>query len=64
MKYLRRKQLEAFHAMLVSVRSPMAGAFYETMNCWSLGSVESLLERNGYSVKDLDCYKHLIGVVR
>ena len=61
-KYLHRKQLEAFHALLVSVRSPLAGAFYETMNSWAVGNVESLLERNGYSVKDLDCYRHFIGV--
>lgn len=62
MKYLHRKQLEAFHAMLVAVRSPLAGSFYETMNCWAVSNVESLLERNGYSVKDLDCYKNMIGV--
>ncbi len=61
-KYLHRKQLEAFHALLVSVRSPLAGAFYETMNSWAVSNVESLLERNGYSVKDLDCYRHFIGV--
>lgn len=62
MKYLHRKQLEAFHAMLVAVRSPLAGSFYETMNSWAVSNVESLLERNGYSVKDLDCYKNMIGV--
>ena len=64
MKYLHRKQLESFHAMLVAVRSPLAGSFYETMNSWAVNNVESLLERNGYSVKDLDCYKHMIGVAR
>lgn len=64
MKYLHRKQLESFYAMLASVRSPLAASFYETMNNLSIGNVERILERNGYSVKDLDCYKHLIGVAR
>lgn len=44
MKYLHRKQLEAFHAMLVAARSPLAGSFYETMNSWAVSNVESLLE--------------------
>lgn len=62
MKYLHRKQLKAFHAMLVAARSPLAGSFYETMNSWAVSNVESLLEHYGYSVKDLDCYKNMIGV--
>ena len=64
MKYLHRKQLESFYAMLASVRSPLAASFYETMNNLAIGNVERILERNGYSVKDLDCYKHLIGIAR
>ena len=64
MKYLHRKQLESFYAMLASVRSPLAASFYETMNNMAIDNVEHILERNGYSVKELDCYKHLFGIVR
>lgn len=64
MKYLHRKQLESFYGMLASVRSPIAASFYETMNNMAIDNVEHILERNGYSVKELDCYKHLFGISR
>ena len=64
MKYLHRKQLESFYAMLASVRSPLAASFYETMNNMAIDNDETSDERNGYSVKELDCYKHLFGIVR
>ena len=64
MKYLHRKQLESFYGMLASVRSPLAASFYETMNNMAIDNVEHILERNGYSVKELDCYKHLFGIAR
>lgn len=64
MKYLHRKQLESFYGMLASVRSPLAASFYETMNNMAIDNVEHILERNGYSVKELDCYKNLFGIAR
>lgn len=61
-KYLHRKQLEATYEMLRAVQSPLAPKFYEFMTSWSLGNLESVLAKAGYSVKNLDCYKHLMGI--
>ena len=61
-KYLHRKQLEATYEMLRAVQSPLAPRFYEFMTSWSLGNLESVLAKAGYSVKNLDAYKHLMGI--
>lgn len=61
-KYLHRKQLEATYEMLRAVQSPLAPGFYEFMTSWSLGNLESVLAKAGYSVKNLDAYKHLMGI--
>ena len=42
------------------VKSPYAGKFYDASTDWSLTNIEMLLEKVGYSVKDLECYKHLM----
>lgn len=36
-----------------------APRFYEAVTSMNLGSIEALLERNGYSVKQLSCYRAL-----
>lgn len=61
-KYLHRKQLEATYEMLRAVQSPLAPGFYEFMTSWSLGNLESVLAKAGYSVKNLDAYKYLMGI--
>ena len=61
-KYLHRRQLEATYEMLRAVQSPLAPRFYEFMTSWSLGNLESVLAKAGYSVKNLDAYKHLMGL--
>lgn len=61
-KYLHRGQLEAIYALLKAVRSPLAPSFYELMHSMSIGNLESVLAKAGYSVKNLDCYKHLMGI--
>lgn len=61
-KYLYRKQLETTYELLRAVQSPIAPRFYEFMTSWSLTNLENVLAKAGYSVKDLDYYKHLMGL--
>lgn len=61
-KYLHRGQLEAIYALLKAVRSPLAPSFYELMHSMSIGNLETILAKAGYSVKNLDAYKHLMGI--
>ena len=57
-KYLFRKEVEMFFEFLHRVKSPYAGKFYDATTDWSLTNVEQILEKCGYPVKELDCYKH------
>ena len=57
-KYLYREELLRFYHLLVLTWSPHAARFYEAMIDWSLSDMERLLEKLGFSVKELDCYRH------
>ena len=57
-KYLFRKEVGMFFEFLHRVKSPYAGKFYDATTDWSLTNVERILEKCGYPVKELDCYKH------
>lgn len=57
-KYLFRKEVVMFAEFLKGVKSPYAGKFYDAATDWSLTNVERILEKCGYPVKELDCYKH------
>ena len=57
-KYLFRKEVGMFFEFLCRVKSPYAGKFYDATTDWSLTNVERILEKCGYPVKELDCYKH------
>lgn len=57
-KYLFRKEVELFFSFLQGVRSPYAGKFYDSFTDWSLTNIEMMLEKAGYPIKTLDCYKH------
>lgn len=56
-RYLFREDLELFLALLRRVKSPLAAHFWEAVNDLGLGFMEEALAKQGYSVKDLDCYK-------
>lgn len=56
-RYLFRDDLNLFLALLRRVKSPLAAHFWEAVNDLGLGFMEEALAKQGYSVKDLDCYK-------
>ena len=55
-RYLFREDLETVLKLMRLLQSPLAPRFYEAVTSMNLGSIEALLERNGYSVKQLSCY--------
>lgn len=55
-RYLFREDLETVLKLMRLLQSPFAPRFYEAVTSMNLGSIEALLERNGYSVKQLSCY--------
>lgn len=55
-RYLFREDLETVLNLMRLLQSPLAPRFYEAVTSMNLGSIEALLERNGYSVKQLSCY--------
>lgn len=57
-RYLFRDDLNLFLALLRRVKSPLAAHFWEAVNDLGLGFMEEALAKQGYSVKDLDCYQH------
>lgn len=57
-KYLFRKEIVMFSDFLMTVQSPHASMFFDSVTDWSLSNVEHILEKAGYSVKELACYKH------
>lgn len=58
-RYLFREDLEAVLKLMRLLQSPFAPRFYEAVTSMNIGSIEALLERNGYSVKQLSCYRAL-----
>lgn len=58
-RYLFREDLETVLKLMRLLQSPFASRFYEAVTSMNLGSIEALLERNGYSVKQLSCYRAL-----
>lgn len=57
MRYLFKEDLDLFYNFLVKVGSPRAGRFWEAVHGMHLFVVERNLQKLGYDVKDLDCYK-------
>lgn len=58
-RYLFREDLETVLKLMRLLQSPLAPRFYEAVTSMNIGSIEALLECNGYSVKQLSCYRAL-----
>lgn len=58
-RYLFREDLETVLNLMRLLQSPLAPRFYEAVTSMNLGSIEDMLERNGYSVRQLSCYRAL-----
>ena len=58
-RYPFREDLETVLKLMRLLQSPFAPRFYEAVTSINIGSIEALLERNGYSVKQLSCYRAL-----
>lgn len=61
-KYLFRRQLDLVYQLLVAVQSPEAPRFYEMMNEANMNEVEKILAHHDMAVKDLPCYRYLVGL--
>ena len=59
-RYLFRPELEAFGAFLRVCHAPKAGRFREAVHDFNMAYFETILDRHGYGVKDLSCYKRLM----
>lgn len=59
-RYLFKPELEMILRLLRLVDSPKAARFYEVVTELHLPLLEGTLERHGYSVKGMPCYKHLM----
>ena len=57
-RYLFRDDLERVHALMESLQSPLAPHFWEAVHSLNLQLVECDLEKLGYPVKELKCYKY------
>ena len=57
-RYLHRANLERYVEFLRSVDSPYAASMWEAVHDFNWLSLESSLDKIGYSVKELPCYKH------
>ena len=57
-RYLRRANLERYVEFLRSVDSPYAASMWEAVHDFNWLNLESSLDKIGYSVKELPCYKH------
>lgn len=58
-RYLFREDLETVLKLMRLLQSPFAPRFYEAVTSMNLGSIEDMLERIGYSVRQLSCYRAL-----
>ena len=59
-RYLFRPDLELILRLLQTVNSPKAARFYDAVTELHLPLLEMTLERHGYSIKEMSCYKHLM----
>lgn len=59
-RYLFRSDLELILRLLQTVNSPKAAQFYEAVTELHLPLLEMTLEKHGYSIKEMSCYKHLV----
>lgn len=59
-RYLHRANLERYVEFLRSVDSPYAASMWEAVHDFNWLTLESSLDKIGYSVKELPCYKHWI----
>lgn len=57
-RYLFRPDLELILRLLQTVNSPKAAQFYEAVTELHLPLLEMTLEKHGYSIKEMSCYKH------
>lgn len=57
-RYLHRANLERYVEFLRSVDSPYAASMWEAVHDFNWLNLESSLDKIGYSVKELPCYKH------
>ena len=58
-RYLFREDLETVLKLMRLLQSPFAPRFYEALTSMNLGSIEDMLDRHGYSVRQLSCYRAL-----
>ena len=59
LKYLHRPELDAFLQFLRLVNSPLAPRFWEFVNDLGITLLEKTLEKHGFAVTDMDCFKAL-----
>lgn len=59
-RYLFRPDLELILRLLQTVNSPKAAQFCEAVRELHLPLLEMTLEKHGYSIKEMSCYKHLV----
>lgn len=59
-RYLFRPDLELILRLLQTVNSPKAAQFYEAVTELHMPLLEMTLEKHGYSIKEMSCYKHLV----
>lgn len=59
-RYLHRANLERYVNFLRSVDSPYAASMWEAVHDFNWVSLEASLDKIGYSVKELPCYKHWV----
>lgn len=57
-RYLHRANLERYVDFLRSVDSPYAASMWEAVHDFNWLSLEASLDKIGYRVKELPCYKH------
>lgn len=57
-RYLHRRNLERYVDFLRSVDSPYAASMWEAVHDFNWAFLEASLEKIGYSVKELPCYRH------
>lgn len=57
-RYLHRANLERYVEFLRSVDSPYAASMWEAVHDFNWLNLEASLDKIGYSVKELPCYKH------
>ena len=57
-RYLHRRNLERYVEFLRSVDSPYAASMWEAVHDFNWASLEASLDKIGFNVKELPCYKH------